>query len=312
MPSTKSVPWEERTLRCSDGCTFPVLSGVPRFVPRSTYADGFGLQWQKYARTQLDSYTGQPYSLERLEACLGAPVSSLAGKRVLEIGCGAGRFTEHLIPNAGLLVALDLSDAVEANLSNCQGRGAYLLVQADAAQPPLPEHYFDTVVCLGVLQHTADPVATLRAFRARLRPGGELVVDNYLRKHGLRRFGEYATAAYPLRKLLTRLSPAQALRVTIAITRLCDPIRRQTSKVPSLDRLVARVLPTACYYGRYDRLSPEHLYEWHEVDTHDMLTDAFKYRMTPDELADSLQRAGFRVSDVRLGGNGVEARAIAC
>lgn len=37
---------------------YPVIAGVPRFVPRENYASGFGLEWTKHARTQYDSYSG--------------------------------------------------------------------------------------------------------------------------------------------------------------------------------------------------------------------------------------------------------------
>jgi uncharacterized protein YbaR (Trm112 family) len=41
---------------------YPVVAGVPRFVPRENYASGFGLEWTKHARTQYDSYSGIPAS----------------------------------------------------------------------------------------------------------------------------------------------------------------------------------------------------------------------------------------------------------
>ena len=62
-----------------------------------TYADAFGLQWKQYRLTQLDSHTGSPITAERARRCLGDIASSLGGKQVLEIGCGAGRFTEVLL-----------------------------------------------------------------------------------------------------------------------------------------------------------------------------------------------------------------------
>ena len=36
---------------------------------------------------------------------------------------------------------------------------------------------FDTIFCLGVLYHTADPIAMLRLLYTSLKPGGELVID---------------------------------------------------------------------------------------------------------------------------------------
>ncbi|HEX8616785.1 MAG TPA: hypothetical protein VF911_04275, partial [Thermoanaerobaculia bacterium] len=48
----------ETMYRCSGGHEFQIVGGIPRFVPASTYADSFSLQWNHFRRTQLDSFTG--------------------------------------------------------------------------------------------------------------------------------------------------------------------------------------------------------------------------------------------------------------
>ena len=123
------------TLRCESGCQFELRDGIPRFVPIDQYAESFGLQWNAYRRTQLDSYTGCSYSRLRLERCLGLPLVSLADKTVLEVGAGAGRFSEWLLPHSGGFVALDASTAVDAHRANFAQRYDYLLVQADIHDP---------------------------------------------------------------------------------------------------------------------------------------------------------------------------------
>jgi SAM-dependent methyltransferase len=157
LSEQKGVPFRDANLTCTEGCTWRIEQGIPRFVSPKTYASGFGSQWHHYRKTQLDSYTGHHHSLERLERCLGGPVGMLKGKAVLECGAGAGRFTEHLVAECDALVSLDLSSAVEANLRNCAGRKAYLLLQADINQSPLPARAFDVVICLGVIQHKPSP-----------------------------------------------------------------------------------------------------------------------------------------------------------
>jgi hypothetical protein len=37
-------------------------NGIPRFVSESNYADNFGMQWNYFAKTQLDSYSGHAIS----------------------------------------------------------------------------------------------------------------------------------------------------------------------------------------------------------------------------------------------------------
>ena len=55
-------PHGAEELVCPQGCAFPVRSGIPRFVRSQAYAAGFGLQWNRYRRTQLDSFTGTAIS----------------------------------------------------------------------------------------------------------------------------------------------------------------------------------------------------------------------------------------------------------
>ena len=50
---------------------YPIREFVPRFAPESNYADNFGIQWNKFRRTQLDSYSGQPISANRFWTATG-------------------------------------------------------------------------------------------------------------------------------------------------------------------------------------------------------------------------------------------------
>jgi SAM-dependent methyltransferase len=296
-------------LRCAAGCEFPVRSGIPRFVGQSTYAEAFGLQWHKYRTTQLDSSTGVMISKARLERCLGGSLEGLSQKSVLEVGAGAGRFTEWLVDAAGELVAMDLSYAVEANLQNCAGRAPYLLLQADINCSPLPKRSFDLVICLGVVQHTPSPETTIASLSEHVKPGGMLVLDHYAKRRFLGSAARYLTLGYPLRLLFSRLPPDKGLRATTALTSFCDPIRKITCRFPMLDLLISRLLPTACYYRRFPELSEHVVREWNELDTHDGLTDRYKHLRSQKEISEALERAGLQCVHCSLDGNGVEARA---
>ena len=124
-------------LACPAGCSFEVLEGIPRFVPRSGYADAFGLQWNAFRRTQLDSYTGTTISRDRLTRCLGGDLSVVDGRTVLEVGCGAGRFTEILLEAGADVIAADLSTAIDANAANAASSGGYFPIQADVCRLPV-------------------------------------------------------------------------------------------------------------------------------------------------------------------------------
>jgi SAM-dependent methyltransferase len=303
------VPWPDSQLQCAEGCVFEVEGGIPRFVARDHYAQAFGLQWQQYQQTQLDSYSGQPISRRRLERCLGMPVEALGGKSVLEVGAGAGRFTELLIENAGLLVSMDLSEAVDANLKNCgQREHSYLLVQGDVNASPLPRRFFDMVICLGVIQHTPSPEQTIASLVEHLAPGGTLVIDHYTLTNRFNWLGRRLTLRFPLRAVLKRVSPGVGLKATRALTAVCDPIRKRTSRVPWLDRIALRLFPTACYYNRYPELGPALIREWNELDTHDQLTAYYRHVRSVDQLSSQMSGLGLVKIRCERGGNGVEAR----
>src|SRR6476469_8334734 len=79
----------ENALVCDYGCRVLIVRDIPRFVASSKYATGFGLQWNQFRKTQLDSYTHTTISHDRLTQALGGNLEILRGKAVLEVGCGA-------------------------------------------------------------------------------------------------------------------------------------------------------------------------------------------------------------------------------
>lgn len=312
--AAEGVPWPDGEMLGSCGCRFEIQRGIPRFVGEDTYASSFGVQWNKYPRTELDSFTGKSYTQQRLERCLGAPLDSLRGKTVLECGSGAGRFTELLVRNCKALTCIDLSLAVDANVRNCRKLAPYLVIQADINASPLPRRFFDVVVCLGVIQHTANPEQTISDLASHVKPGGYLVIDHYTRDRGSRTanllsYFDYLDMAYPVREILRHMDPQRSIRLTKALTRLCDPIRKRTCKVPAVDRIARRILPTACYYNKFPDLDSQIVYEMNELDTCDWLTDFHKFFRSPAQIRRTLESLGLEVTSCRLGGNGVEALA---
>ncbi len=307
---------EPGALHCPQGCRVPVVAGIPRFVPRENYASSFGLQWNRYRLTQLDSHTRTTISRDRLARCLGGALPDVRGLTVLEAGCGAGRFTEILLAEGARVFAVDLSTAVEANRENCQRWPGYFVCQADIRQVPAAPLAFDLVLCLGVLQHTPDPEATLAALASLVKPGGRLVVDHYSRGPAATPVRRLAWAVHPrtlLRALMLRLPPAVALRAVGALTRLFLPLHRalwsQNPVLSKVRQVVRRVSPVFDYYDRHPELSPALQAEWSFLDTHDGLTDRYKHFRSRAEIERSLAGCGLTDIVSAYGGNGVEARA---
>jgi SAM-dependent methyltransferase len=292
---------------CAQGCHFRIEGGIPRFVERKNYASGFGLQWNAFRKTQLDSYTGTTISADRLRRIAGGDLGIFEGKRVLEAGCGAGRFTEVMLAHGARVFAADLSTAVEANYANFSHATGYFVCQADITKLPVAPGQFDIVVCIGVIQHTPDPEATIAALCRYLRPGGLLLIDHY--SHG------YETLVRRvLRKLVLRLPASLGSRVTLGLARVLVPVHQLTWHPGGLAaRVRARLAcwsPLVDYYDAYPALPRSILAEWAVLDTHDTLTDVYKHLRSVEQIRATLEAAGLCVLAASPGGNGVEARAI--
>lgn len=298
---------EANALVCPAGCRIPVIGGVPRFVRSSTYAAAFGLQWRSFQRTQLDSETGLPISANRLARCLGGTLDVVRGRAVLEVGCGAGRFTELLLASGASVFACDLSEAVEANLANCGHWNEYFVIQADVNLLPAARRSFDIVLALGMIQHTPSPEQTLSALAEFVKPGGMLVIDHYT--HG------YPTTLprRVLRAILLRLPASVALKATRVLADIVLPFHRlwwRKGRWPARIRLmVGMISPFVDYFESYPELGERRLAEWAVLDTYDTLTDRYKHLRTLEQIRDALRANGLAEIEVSYGGNGVEARA---
>ena len=293
---------EGDSLLCPTGHAFSVRDGIPRFVRSAGYADAFGAQWRRYRLTQLDSYTGTTISRDRARRCIGdAGWNDLAGRHVLECGCGAGRFTEVLLGRGAFVTSVDLSEAVDANADNFPSGPVHRIAQADVEALPFAPRQFDVVFCLGVIQHTPSPERTIGRLYDHVRPGGILVIDHY--RYQLRRFTQLA----PLfRQVLRRLPPARGLRITEWMVRKLLPLHRRAG---NLAPLVSRISPVASYYRTYPQLPNTVQYEWALLDTHDSLTDWYKRLRTRKQILRTLLELGAEVELCARQGNGIEARA---
>jgi 2-polyprenyl-6-hydroxyphenyl methylase/3-demethylubiquinone-9 3-methyltransferase len=112
-----------------------------------------------------------PLRLAHLERLAGG----LAGKRVLDVGCGGGILAEAMAARGAEVTGIDLADKPlkVAMLHGLESGSAvrYRLVSAEAMAAEAPQS-FDVVTCMEMLEHVPDPASTVRACASLVKPGG--------------------------------------------------------------------------------------------------------------------------------------------
>jgi SAM-dependent methyltransferase len=292
-PTMKEPEIEAGFLDCAS-ChkRFPILDGIPRFVPLENYADNFGFQWNRFRQTQLDSYSGRSISRERFLRATGWEPKSLEGLTILDAGCGAGRFAEIALALGATVFAVDYSRAVDACRENFRAHPNLHVVQGNIYSLPFPENCFDAVYCLGVLQHTPDPRRAFLSLPRHLKPGGRLAVDIY--QGGW--IGALNTK-YWLRPLTSRLPQERLFRAVERGAPFFLNLSIQAGRVPVVGKLARRLLPVANYDGMYG-LNPRQLKEWALLDTFDMLAPEYDQPQTPRALHRWTHEAGLEEIEV--------------
>jgi SAM-dependent methyltransferase len=285
----------------------PIINGIPRFVKSDNYASAFGRQWNKFQKTQLDSYIKFPLSQERLKRCLGDDLwNDLDGKLILEAGCGAGRFTEILLNKGAIVVSVDLSDAVDSNQRNFPISKNHFICQADINDLPFKNNFFDIVICLGVIQHTRNSEEAINSLYSHVKKDGNLVIDHY------RRTISFMTRLLPIyRYMLKYFKLNDSLQFTESLVKFWFPIHRLLGKNLFLYAILSRVSPIVTYFYSYPLLSLQAQYDWSIMDTHDSLFDYYKRLKTINDIRETLYKLpGASNIIVKKGGIGIEARCI--
>jgi SAM-dependent methyltransferase len=279
---------------------FLVKNGIPRFVPPGNYSASFGYQWNLHAKTQYDSYTGVPVSRQRLFAETRWP-EQMPGQKILEVGSGAGRFTEPLSTTGATILSLDYSSAVEANALSNACKSNVAIGQASIYEMPIRPESFDKVLCIGVLQHTPDVKAAFRALVNALKPGGELVIDVYRW-----RLVNWIWPRYWLRPLTKRLPAARLYSLCDRYVRWIWPLTRLLHHLP-MGRQLNRFILVPDFRDLYP-LNEEVLQSWAVLDTFDNLSATYDKPQTVTAVQSWFKKAGFVDFEVHRGINGIEAR----
>ena len=278
--------------------SFPVLRGIPRFVLQDNYADSFGLQWNRFAKTQVDSALKTNRSRDRFIHETLWDESQLRGKLVLDAGCGSGRFSEIALDLGARLVAIDYSSAVDAASENLNSENL-LIAQGDLAELPIPNESLDFVYCIGVLQHTKEPGKIVAELLRCLKPGGEITLTFYENSSWhVRLYSKYL-----IRPLTKRIPDRVLLTIIERSSAVWFPLTNFLFRLPSpFSRIFRFMIPIANYvefkYASIDAARAEAI-----LDTFDMLSPSYDKPIKKSEILKWVTNSGIQVKQLEAKSN---------
>jgi 2-polyprenyl-6-hydroxyphenyl methylase/3-demethylubiquinone-9 3-methyltransferase len=102
--------------------------------------------------------------------------ASLAGRDVLDVGCGGGILAEAMAERGAHVTGIDLGErplkVAQLHLIESRREIDYRLISIESLALERPRS-FDIVTCMELLEHVPDPASTVRACAQVLRPGGD-------------------------------------------------------------------------------------------------------------------------------------------
>ena len=277
------------------GTVFPKIRGVIRIVDGSNYTDNFGFQWNKFQKTQIDREKKDCLiSKIRFFAETNWDPSSLKNQNLLEVGCGAGRFSQVVLSNTKAnLYSIDFSSAVEANYrNNKEYKNRIQIFQASIYAMPFQNNSFDKVFCLGVLQHTPNFKLSIESLSEKVSTGGELVIDFY----PVNGWWTKINAKYILRPWLKRVDHKKLFSLIEKNIDWMITLYFFNKKV-GLGKLFNRFLPIPDISSTIpDSLSSDELRNWVILDTFDMFSPEYDNPQTIEQVKKWIEDSGLRVT----------------
>jgi SAM-dependent methyltransferase/uncharacterized protein YbaR (Trm112 family) len=299
--SQHAVENADANLTCAQcGENFPVIDGIPRLL-LSPLREGllgngsametderqvktalsFGFEWQRFPEMY------EEWNQSFLDYMQPHGPKFFRGKKVLDAGCGNGRFAYYAAKYGAEVWAVDLGPAVEVARRNTETMAGVQVVQADLQRPPFARESFDFIFSIGVLHHLPDPEAAFQSLLGFLKPGGEIQIYLYWKPEGQPLKTAMLAGVTAVRKLTTRLPLAavHALSYPAAVAAFAFLVwpYQVLRRFSGLARLAERI-PMKQYASFPFRVCVN--------DQFDRLSAPIENRYTRKDVADWFDRAG--------------------
>jgi ubiquinone/menaquinone biosynthesis C-methylase UbiE len=148
-------------------------------VQNARILDQFAKQAEQYAALVRNSAD------KTLPMLLDA-VKPLTSERLLDVGCGSGRFAIQWAPLVAHVTGVDLTPAMLAQAAKLQAESQVTNVEwheADVTQLPFADGEFNLVSCSAMLHHVVDPARVLAEMRRVCAPGGRIIAKDMTPPH---------------------------------------------------------------------------------------------------------------------------------
>jgi SAM-dependent methyltransferase len=143
--------------------------------------DGYSDEYQAKHGDELAASGGLAWGTTQIPEADLQVLGEVAGRDILELGCGAAQWSIALAKRGARPVGLDLSDRQLAHARRLMADAGvdFPLIHASAEQVPLPDAGFDIVFCDHGAMTFADPYRTVPEVARLLRPGGLFAFNHH-------------------------------------------------------------------------------------------------------------------------------------
>lgn len=174
------------TLRSKSGNSYKISDGVPILLNRSTQSiksvDSFAYEWKSF---DFD-FGKQGWLQDIVKPILGSK-NYFKNKTVLDCGAGSGRQSLWIAEaGAKFVFSVELSDSARTMVKNVtkKYKNKVFVIQADIAHLPIRKKYvkIDVAYCVNVIQHTRNPLKTIKEISMLLSKETEFIFNIYLKR----------------------------------------------------------------------------------------------------------------------------------
>lgn len=135
----------------------------------------FGEEWSKFnefSDEEIDKLASTHYFDI-------SPISYFKDKKVLDVGCGTGRWTKYVSKFASSVDAVDPSKSIFVAAKLLNKCSNVRLIHTSVDNLPFDDDIFDFVFSLGVLHHIPDTQLAMKQCVAKIKPGGYFLTYLY-------------------------------------------------------------------------------------------------------------------------------------